>query len=80
MPLIALIVIAMGGDTATLRHVASTVLPRALAETALLLAGVAIVAGVAGVGTAWLVSAYRFPGRLILQAALVLPLAVPPYI
>ena len=79
-PLLALVVIATGGDTATLRHVASTVLPHALAETALLLAGVAVVAGLAGVGTAWLVSAYRFPGRLVLQAALVLPLAVPPYI
>ena len=33
-----------------------------------------------GIGTAWLVTAYRFPGRDILAMALILPLAVPTYI
>jgi len=56
------------------------VLPDALTQTVLLLAGVAIVAGVVGTGCAWLVSAYAFPGRRLLDVALLLPLAVPTYI
>ena len=33
-----------------------------------------------GVSMAWLVSAYRFPGRSVFRVALVLPLAMPGYI
>lgn len=53
---------------------------RALTGTALLLGGVAIVVLGVGIGTAWLVSTCDFPGRRGLEAALVLPLAVPTYI
>jgi iron(III) transport system permease protein len=56
------------------------VIPEALRVTALLLAGVALVTSVIGVGTAWLVTAYRFPGRDTLAWALALPLAFPTYI
>ena len=55
-------------------------LPAALLETALLLGGVAILCGAIGVGTAWLVTAHRFPGRASLAWLLPLPLAVPTYI
>ncbi len=79
-PVLALVVIAVGGDAATLSHVAANVLPTALVETGLLLAGVAVVTALLGVGAAWLVTAYRFPLRDVLAAALVLPLAVPTYI
>ncbi|TDR93348.1 ABC transporter permease [Enterovirga rhinocerotis] len=63
-----------------LPHLLAYVLPQALRETALLLAGVAIVVLGVGTGTAWLVAAYDFPGRRLLEWALVLPLAVPTYI
>ena len=53
--------------------------PRSL-DTALLLAGVAIIAAIAGTGTAWLVTAYQFPGRDTLAWLLPLPLAIPTYI
>ena len=55
-------------------------LPTALVDTALLLAGVSAIAAVAGVGAAWLVSAYQFPGRDLLVWLLPLPLAFPTYI
>ena len=67
-PLISLVAMAARrrGD---LGHLAAYVLPVALMQTALLLAGVAVVAGVTGIGTAWLVTAYRFPGRGALRMA-----------
>jgi len=79
-PLLSLLWIAATGDLAPVRHVFSIVLPAAVADTALLLAGVGAVTVVLGVGSAWLVTAFRFPGRGLLSVALVLPLAVPTYI
>ena len=49
-------------------------------NTLLLLAGVAVIAAVAGVGTAWIVTAYEFPGRSAFVWLLPLPLAFPTYI
>jgi iron(III) transport system permease protein len=79
-PLLALLGIALSGHAEASLHVATTVLPTALVETGLLLAGVALVAGLCGIGTAWLVTMYSFPGRGFVQAALILPLAMPTYI
>ena len=64
----------------TLRHLLSTVIPAAMAETFLLGAGV--VAGVVIVGsvTAWLAATCEFPGRRCFEWALLLPLAMPAYI
>lgn len=61
-------------------HLAANVLPVALWNTLLLLAGVALLCGVVGVGSAWLVTQYEFPGRARLEWLLVLPLAIPTYI
>ncbi|WP_419900472.1 ABC transporter permease [Roseomonas sp. USHLN139] len=41
---------------------------------------VAAMAGAAGVGCAWLVTACRFPGRKSLEVALLLPVAMPAYV
>jgi iron(III) transport system permease protein len=79
-PLISLAVIALHGDAEVWGHLARYVIPIALVQTALLLAGVAIVTAVIGIGTAWLVTAYRFPGRGTLAWLLPLPLAMPTYI
>lgn len=80
MPIIALVVMALSGNLDSLRHIASTILPRASVTTILLLAGLAIVTGVIGSVCAWLVSFFEFPGRKIFAWALMLPLAVPTYI
>src|SRR5690606_28189051 len=46
----------------------------------ILLLGVGSLVIIIGTGSAWLVTAYDFPGRRILSWALLLPLAVPTYI
>lgn len=49
-------------------------------ETGLLLAGVIVLAGSMGLVAAWLVAIYDFPGRRLIEIALVLPLAFPTYL
>ncbi len=61
-------------------HLASTVLPRYLENTALLMLGNGISVLVIGTGTAWLVTMCRFPGRRLFEWTLLLPLAMPAYI
>nr|WP_254215848.1 iron ABC transporter permease [Burkholderia multivorans] len=79
-PLAALVAAAFDADLAHWRHLAAFVLPQALANTLLLLAGVGAIVSIVGTGCAWLVTAYDFPGRRTLAWALLLPLAVPTYI
>ena len=79
-PLVSLVRIALQGDAEIWPHLAVYVLPVAFRDTALLLAGVAIITAVAGIGTAWIVTAYQFPGRNALCWLLPLPLAIPTYI
>ena len=61
-------------------HLAATVLPRYLINTAILATGVGVLVFIVGVGSAWLVVMCRFPGRRIFEWALLLPLAVPTYV
>lgn len=61
-------------------HLMATVMPRYMANTAILVAGTGLLAAIMGTGTAWLVSLYEFPGRRLLEWGLLLPLAVPAYI
>lgn len=79
-PVLSLAAIALRGSGEMWPHLLRYVLPVALRDTTLLLAGVAAVAGLIGVGTAWLVTAHRFPGRDFFDWALLLPLAIPTYI
>ncbi len=74
--------LASGSESASeaWRHLAAYVLPQAVSQTAILLAGVGVITMIVGTGAAWLVSAYDFPGRKVLDWALLLPLAVPTYI
>lgn len=66
------------GDT--WHHLAATVLPEYVANSLLLLLGVAGGTLVGGVGTAWLTSMCQFPGRGVFEWALLLPMAMPAYI
>ncbi|KWK86484.1 ABC transporter permease [Burkholderia ubonensis] len=79
-PLATLVGAAFDADLAHWRHLVEFVLPQALANTLLLLAGVGAIVTLVGTGCAWLVTAYDFPGRRALTWALLLPLAVPTYI
>ncbi len=49
-------------------------------NTLRLFLGVGVLCFVLGVGTAWLVTQYEFPGRRWLSGALILPLVIPTYI
>src|SRR6266849_4656779 len=79
-PLASLIVLALGETGDLWTHLARYVIPAALARTALLLAGVAVVTIIIGTSTAWLVTTFAFPGRDALSWLLPLPLAIPTYI
>ena len=80
LPVLVLAGHALMADSSHWAHLASYVLPQALLNTLLLLLGVGVVCAALGTGSAWLVTAYDFPGRSVLTWALLLPLAVPTYI
>jgi iron(III) transport system permease protein len=80
IPLLNLVRIALSAESDIWGDLAAYVIPEAMRQTVLLLAGVAVVTAVVGAGTAWLVTAYRFPGRDMFAWALALPLAFPTYI
>ena len=79
-PLLSLVVLAFGDTGDLWAHLARYVIPPALVQTALLLAGVAALTIVVGTGTAWTVTTFTFPGRDALTWLLPLPLAIPTYI
>jgi iron(III) transport system permease protein len=80
LPLIAVAIAAARPLSPVWHHMAATVLEAFVVNSLLLAFGVAALAGLIGLGTAWLVAMYRFPGRGLLEVALLLPLAVPAYI
>ena len=61
-------------------HLMATVLPRYLANTLVLMLGVAVLTAMVGTGAAWLTTMYRFPGRRWLDYVLLFPLAIPAYV
>lgn len=79
-PVVVVLSSIFADSTAIWSHLASTVLPRYLINSVLLMLGVG--AGVLGLGvsTAWLVTVCRFPGRRWLEWGLLLPLAAPGYL
>lgn len=80
LPVAAILYAALGGGGESIGTLAGTVLPTYVANTGLLMALAGGIAAVTGTGCAWLVAATRFPGRRILNWALVLPLALPAYL
>ena len=79
-PMIAVLWLATHPTENIWPHLLSTVLPRYVRNTLLLMAGVGVLAAAVGTGAAWLVTMYRFPGQRWLDYALLFPLANPAYI
>lgn len=79
-PIAALVVTAFGDSGGLWSHLASTVLPRYVTNTLLLMAGVGVLAICFGVSTAWVVTRYEFVGRRLFEWMLLLPAAIPAYI
>ena len=80
LPVVSVMASFLGGASDLWTHLAATALPRYVGNTALLLVAVAFGVVTMGVVAAWLVTAYRFPGRDWLEWALLLPLAMPAYV
>lgn len=80
LPIVTIAYIALTGGLADWPHLAANVLPRALMTTLQLTVIVATISAIVGVLSAWAVVGYDFPLRRTLSWALVLPMAVPPYL
>jgi iron(III) transport system permease protein len=80
LPILAVLASVLGAAGETWAHLARTMLGSYVANTALLVLGVGIGVTSIGVLSAWLVTAYRFPGKRLLEWALMLPLAMPAYV
>lgn len=80
-PLLALLVVAgQSGPHDALAHLLATVLPHYAFTSVLLVLMVGANVVLLGVGAGWIVAAYDFPGRRLLQVALILPLAMPAFV
>jgi iron(III) transport system permease protein len=80
LPILAVLASIFREGQGTWAHLAATLLPEYVLNTALLLAGVSFGVVSMGVLSAWLVTVYRFPGRSVLEWMLMLPLAMPAYV
>ena len=80
VPVVAVLIFALTPSDDVWRHLAATVLPLYVRTTLGLAAGVALGTLIIGVGTAWLVTMCRFPGRRLFEWALLLPMAIPAYV
>jgi len=80
LPVLSVIFIAFTPGDEIWSHLASTVLPVYISTTLTLMIGVGAGTITIGVGTAWLASMCRFPGKRVFEWALLLPLAMPAYV
>lgn len=72
--------LAGSGSTGTFAHLWATVLPEYVLNSLMIALLVTVLAGIGGVGCAWLVAVFSFPGKRLFEWALVLPLAMPAYV
>ena len=79
-PIVAIFYSAFLGDTSLWPHLFSTVLPRYVYNTIVLMIGVGMLSIIFGVSSAWVVTRYNFLGKKFFEWALLLPAAVPAYI
>lgn len=80
LPILWLAVSGFLASTAGGGGLASTMLPTALRETAVLMLSVGLLTGALGLVSAWLVTQFDFPGRSVFEWALMLPIAIPTYL
>jgi iron(III) transport system permease protein len=80
IPLLAVAEALLNPDMDIWQHLLAHVLPSAVADTLLLMIGVAFGVVIIGVSLAGLVAMTEFPGRRFFEWALLLPLAMPGYV
>jgi len=79
-PLIFVLGSLLGGFNDNWSHLIEYVLPIYVSNSLILIIGVSILSLILGVGTAWCVTNFDFLGKSWLEWAIILPLAIPPYI
>lgn len=79
LPLIA-VLLYLGRESVEWEHLVSTVLGGYLRNTLILVLAVTVLVLLMAIPPAWIVTNYDFPGRGLFSWALVLPLAIPPYV
>ena len=77
---IAIVIGSITSFAANWQHITETVLVTYSFNSIILVLGTVFFACIFGIPSAWMVTAYKFPGDQILKWALVLPLAIPTYI
>jgi iron(III) transport system permease protein len=80
IPIASVCVSVFAGPSPTFVHLAQTVLSEYVVNTLAIVILVVIGVLLVGVPAAWLTSCCEFPGRRLLEAALILPLAAPAYV
>ena len=80
LPVISLMVTAGSAEENIWEHLLSNVMPGYLENTFWLMLGVGSGTLLLGVSSGWLISMTEFPGRRVMEWALLLPLAFPGYI
>ncbi len=80
MPLIFILLSLFGEFGDNWNHLINYVLPNYILNSIYLIIGVSLLSLVLGVGTAWCITNYDFSFKSWLEWAVILPLAVPPYI
>ena len=79
-PLVIVISSLFGSYSDNWTHLLNFVLSSYIYNSFVLIIGVSSISLILGVGTAWITSNYNFFGKNFFDWALILPLAVPPYI
>ncbi|KZB60419.1 iron ABC transporter permease [Thalassospira sp. MCCC 1A02491] len=79
-PIIAVAYLAFFPTENIWPHLASTMLPRYVKNTAVLMFGVGVGVTLLGVSSAWVVTMCKLPGKRFFEWAMLLPMAVPAYI
>ena len=80
LPIAAVVVNIFAPSEGLWVNLVRTVLPAYLINTVILMIGVGVLVTMIGTGAAWLVTMCRFPGRSVVEWALLLPFAVPAYV
>ncbi|MDP3714897.1 MAG: iron ABC transporter permease, partial [Burkholderiales bacterium] len=80
LPVVVVLLNLLAPSTDTWRHLVDTVLADYVANSLLLMLGVAFGVIIGGVTTAWITTMCSFPGRRVFEWALLLPMAMPAYV
>ena len=79
-PIFIVLFSLFSGFSENIIHIYNYVLFEYVSNSLILVFGVCILVFFIGIGTAWLVTNYNFFGKRVFEWALILPLAIPPYI